>query len=202
MIMSPVKVMTPGKVVGRGQVKYECMCMHTFSPPFLLFFSSFLLSSQSLVSSQHVHTPPPSSSAPLVFPSFPFLLHLKIAVHLCDQSMFFQPPSHSFCQQLGQLKARAEEKTKAGVHARERMCVRASVMHEKTRPVMVTRSTSISSGDACFSSQSWILLHLCCVFTPMCLFGSKTNKQISQMLQIHAEVMTQIPLIEAHCLEC
>lgn len=139
---------------------------------------------------------------PLVFPSFPFLLHLKIAVHLCDQSMFFQPPSHSFCQQLGQLKARAEEKTKAGVHVRERMCVSASVMDEKTRPVMVTRSTSISSGDACFSSQSWILLHLCCVFTPMCLFGSKTNKQISQMLQIHAEVMTQIPLIEAHCLEC
>lgn len=120
----------------------------TFSPPrsllLFLFFPPF--SSISILlfpASNLVHillSPPVSSTCPSPTPrlpcsfSFPLphltfaflLFYLKIALHLRNHSIFPPPPFHSFCLELGQLKATEEKKQKL-----ERVCVSHQITTEK-----------------------------------------------------------------------
>ena len=130
------------------------------SAAFLLFCFQPPACSHSLVSSFLIHLPLTHASLHVsspffyfLFPTslslFSFLFYLKIAIHLRNHSIF-PLPIHSFCLELGQLKATEEKKQK-----QERVCVSHQITTESEEwggekgdnatPVMVTgRNTPVS----------------------------------------------------------
>ncbi len=103
------------------------------SPPFLFFCFQSPTSSHSLVSSCLIHLPRTHASSSLLF-FFLFLPHLTFPLlvsflsensHPFTQSFHFPTPLHSFCLELGQLKATEEKKQKQG-----RVCVSHQITTE------------------------------------------------------------------------
>lgn len=95
----------------------HCSSLFPFPSVSILLFSS--LQPRHIYVSTPVSSTCPSPTPPLPCSFFSlfltsvllflFLFYLKIAIHLCNHSMF-SPPLQFFCLELGQLKATEEEK--------------------------------------------------------------------------------------------